>query len=228
MEEYISTTWNQASGAERWAVEFAMTIYRRRLFSSFRALRATFENHLDVIVNGAQAPLAGLDEDAPDDEALDEVPDAEEIEVAERRTLAIEERAEIEALLRCIQALPPDSKLASLRNTLTALREKDYTQAMVFTQYTDTIAFLRDAIRQGGAPRLMCFSGRGGEIPAADGASWRSNGALVAGKSAVQDTGTAVARGSGSDGAMYEGCSGVLNGRATRGLRPEGSCHLIV
>ena len=85
------------------------------------------------------------------------------------------ERADVERLLARIWGLPLDSKLAALKETLAALREAGYEQAMVFTQYTDTLDFLRDELRKGGALRLMCFSGRGGEIPAAGGA-WRGIG----------------------------------------------------
>ena len=46
---------------------------------------------------------------------------------------------------------------------------------MVFTQYTDTMDFLRGELLKAGNRRLMCFSGRGGEIPSADG-SWRRIG----------------------------------------------------
>ena len=42
----------------------------------------------------------------------------------------------------------------------------------MFTQYTDTMDFLRDQLGTGGSRRLMCFSGRGGEIPSSDG-TWR-------------------------------------------------------
>ena len=47
-----------------------------------------------------------------------------------------------------------------------------YEQAMVFTQYADTMDFLRGELQKDAAMKLMCFSGRGGEISAADG-SWR-------------------------------------------------------
>ena len=57
--------------------------------------------------------------------------------------------------------------------TLATLRGEGYEQVMVFTQYTDTMEFLRDQLRDSGNLRLMCFSGRGGEIPAADG-TWRT------------------------------------------------------
>ena len=43
---------------------------------------------------------------------------------------------------------------------------------MVFTQYTATMDFLRREFLSDVDLRIMCFSGRGGEIPSADGA-WR-------------------------------------------------------
>ena len=175
VEDYIASTYNQASANERTAVGFVMTIYRRRLASSFSALRHTLQNHLDAIAAGNQSHLMGLDEDAPDDEALDEVPDAEELAALEREALAAEEKADIESLLVHIGQLPPDSKLESLKSTLAELHQDGYQQAMVFTQYTDTMDFLREELLKDAGQRLMCFSGRGGEIPSADG-SWRRIG----------------------------------------------------
>jgi hypothetical protein len=57
VENYISTTYNQASAKEKNAVGFVMTIYRRRLASSFHALRHTLEDRLasDEIGQGANA-----------------------------------------------------------------------------------------------------------------------------------------------------------------------------
>ena len=175
VEDYIASTWNQASATERSAVGFVMTIYRRRLASSFRALRSTLERHLDAIESDGQAQLVGLDEDTPDDETADEIPDAEEVAEIERQALAAEEQADIERLLDRIRACPPDSKLTALKEALAKVREGGYEQAMVFTQYTDTMDFLRDELRRDGGMQLMCFSGRGGEIPTADGA-WRRIG----------------------------------------------------
>ena len=172
VEDYIATTYNQASAKERTAVGFVMTIYRRRLASSFNALRNTLENHLDAIVAGHLVQLTGMDEDAPDDEVADEVPDAGELGVLEREVLATQEKADIEDILVRIGQLPPDSKLETLETAIADLREVGYGQTMVFTQYTDTMDFLRGALLKDTDLRLMCFSGRGGEIPSADG-SWR-------------------------------------------------------
>ena len=280
VEEYIASTYNQAGAAERTAVGFVMTIYRRRLASSFHALRATLRKHLDAIAvddrnrlvdsglqsgshhaeivgittgdqgwltgldedgrsrltgsdraswergrlarNGPEddrSPLTGSDEDAPDDETTDEMPDTDEIADLERRALAAEEAHDIERLLDGIARLPPDSKLESLKDVLRELKEAGFAQTMVFTQFTDTMDFLREALRGEAArtlrdeagsqapsgeagpqalrdepgsqapsgeagpqalrdeagPRLMCFSGRGGEIPT-PGGGWRRIG----------------------------------------------------
>ncbi len=168
VDEHISNTYKKASGAERSAVGFVMTVYRRRFASSFAALRATLERRRDAALHGALAASA-LDEDAPDDETLDEVPDADDLAALAARALAFEERGEIERLLERIGALAPDSKLARLTDTLDELARDGYRQVMVmvFTQYTDTMDFLRRVLREREGARVLCFSGRGGEVPAA-------------------------------------------------------------
>ena len=168
VEEYISKTYKQASSAERSAVGFVMTIYRRRLASSFAALRATFEKRRDTALHGTVASVGTVEEDVSDDEVLDdEVMDSDDVAALATRALVFEEPGEIEHLLERIDALPPDSKLTRLTETLDELTRDGYPQVMVFTQYTDTMDFLRRVLRERSGPRLMCFSGRGGEIPTA-------------------------------------------------------------
>ena len=177
VEEYIASTYNQASANERTAVGFVMTIYRRRLASSFSALRNTLQRHLDAMADSGSTHTQsiGLDEDVPDDETSDDIFDADDIAEFEIEALAAEEEADIESLLDRIGELPPDSKLASLKSVLADLRRDGYDQAMIFTQYTDTMDFLREELRKDVDSRLMCFSGRGGEIPSIDG-TWRRIG----------------------------------------------------
>ena len=176
VETYIADAYDQAGKAERNAVGFVMTVYRRRMASSFHALRRTFERRL-AAMDERRGALLAADEDAPDDETGGllggELPDPDELERLARSALRAAERSRIEALLQRASALPPDSKLAMLKDVLAELRERGYKQAMVFTQFTDTMDFLRDALRQDAGTRLMCFSGRGGEVPASDGHAWR-------------------------------------------------------
>ena len=223
VEDYIAGAYARASERERTAVGFVMTIYRRRLASSFTALRETLRKHRDAIAGGGRPDLSGLDEDLPDDhaktmasktlgisafgldedlpdddaktiasetlgtstfgldedlpddDAADETIDADEAAHLERKALALEQAAAIDHLLGAIGRLPPDSKLGRLERALRELRREGYGQAMVFTQYTDTMDFLREALLAGAEWRLLCFSGRGGEAPGADGV-WRAIG----------------------------------------------------
>ena len=175
VEEYIAGAYSRASGNERTAVGFVMTVYRRRLASSFAALRGTLRKRRDAIDAEEHSEPFGLDEDLPDDEAADETADPDELARLERSALAHEQNAEIDELLGAVGRLPPDSKLGCLKEVLRDLRQAGYEQAMVFTQYTDTMDFLREALFEDGEWNLLCFSGRGGETPGADGA-WRTIG----------------------------------------------------
>jgi len=173
VEDYISNTYDRASEKERTAVGFVMTIYRRRLASSFWALEETLNGHLEAIKKGDDERIGrALDDDVFDSEVDDELLDTDEAAALEHEALTFEERSAVEDLIRRIQALPPDSKLEKLRIVLEDLRKDGYDRAMVFTQYTDTMDFLRDQLSRDSTLRLMCYSGRGGEIRSADG-TWR-------------------------------------------------------
>jgi SNF2 family DNA or RNA helicase len=173
VENYISNTYNRASEKERTAVGFVMTIYRRRLASSFWALEETLNGHLEAIRKGDNERVGGgLDDDVFDSEVDDEMIDTDEAAALEHEALAFEERSAVEDLIRRIQALPPDSKLEKLRGVLEELSNAGYDRVMVFTQYADTMDFLREQLSRNSTLRLMCYSGRGGEIRSADG-TWR-------------------------------------------------------
>lgn len=163
VEDYIATTYNRAAPDARNAVGFVMTVYRRRLASSFRALRATLEGRL--------VPLVREDarDDAPDDESADEILDAEDVARLEREALLREERRDVEALLHRVSALPPDTKARRLLAEIATLRRDGYAQVMVFTQFTDTLDFLRGYLVAHGVESILCFSGRGGEQRGTDG-----------------------------------------------------------
>ena len=174
VEDYISTTYESASEAERRAVGFVMTVYRRRLASSFRALRNTLRNRLDAAKAGdLELGLAAASEDVSDDEAFADDRELDETDAAKllAKSLRAEHDEVVTSLLSRIGRLPPDSKLGALKKALRELLADrgGYRQAMVFTQYTDTMDFLREELAD--EFTLMCFSGRGGEVRGAEG-SW--------------------------------------------------------
>jgi len=174
VENYISTTYNQASQKEKNAVGFVMTIYRRRLASSFAALRNTLEGRLSSMETGVLTQALD-DESYEETELTDPEGDVlgrEEVAVLELEALAAEEKGDIARLLEDIRQLPTDTKARCLQEELEKLRADGYHQSMVFTQYTDTMDFLRDQLAEQTSLRVMCFSGRGGEVRETDG-RWR-------------------------------------------------------
>ncbi|MBX5249964.1 DEAD/DEAH box helicase family protein [Rhizobium sp. NLR4b] len=169
VEAYISDTYNAATPDARNAVGFVMTIYRRRLASSFHALRQTMEKRR----GGVSGLLTVVDEARMDENVADHVEAGEEIDIEtvseqERRALAFEEIATIDALVEEIKQLPADTKSTELIKILTELKGNGYPQVMVFTQFADTMDYLRDLLADAGSS-VMCFSGRGGEVRNSDG-----------------------------------------------------------
>lgn len=164
VEAYITEVWDRAKGSERTAVGFVLTIYRRRLASSFAALARTLE-----------ARLRGVTELAEEDreEAEEEELEPEAIDAVEREAAVLEERSAIERLLARVRGLSDESKAQRLVALLEELEPLG--QVMVFTQYTDTLDFLRDVLAGRSDAGVLCFSGRGGEIREADG-RWRPIG----------------------------------------------------
>ena len=140
VEDFIGDAYRAASPEKRSAVGFVMTVYRRRLASSFEALKRT--------LNGRLMRAGGItEEDASQDETSDEVMSGEEVEclVADAPEIeAINERERINDLLRRIAQLGTDSKARRLKVELEACLADGFDSMIVFTQYTDTMEYLRD------------------------------------------------------------------------------------
>ncbi|MBE9020689.1 DEAD/DEAH box helicase, partial [Chroococcidiopsidales cyanobacterium LEGE 13417] len=172
VEDYISSTYNNASQAEKNAVGFVMTIYRRRLASSFAALEHTLSQRVNTLKTRNFSQLELSEENISDDENSDEIMDSEEANELEIKALQAEEVRELEFLLHQVKQLPTDSKAQVLRRKLRQLKQ-NYQQAIVFTQYTDTMDFLRQYLVETERYKVICFSGRGGELATANG-NWRT------------------------------------------------------
>lgn len=171
VENYISGTWDNASEESRSAVGFVMTIYRRRLASSFAALAATLATRLSAVRKpGASQETDG--EDVDEDDPEDESPDLDEAAERQREALQAEEAGELDRLLIAVRRLPPDTKVGAMLAHVMRLRAEGYKQVIVFTQFTDTLDFVRERLRRSGLT-VLCFSGRGGEVSSADG-RWRT------------------------------------------------------
>jgi len=172
VEDYIATTYNQASPQQKSAVGFVMTVYRKRMSSSFYALGETLSDRLARLA-GATPAGTNDEEDAEDDTTTtDEAMDAEEAAELKTAALKVEESSEIARLVALVRALPRDTKAGRLMDWITRLHAQGYHQVMVFTQFTDTLDFLRDQLVHDLGLRVLCFTGRGGEQRGIDG-TWR-------------------------------------------------------
>ncbi len=175
VEHYISETYQSATPDKKTAVGFVMTIYRRRLASSFFALRKTLENRLARLKGFPPDPgdETRIEEDVPQDEEAEEVVAADEAAAMADKALQGEEETEIQTLLKSIAKLGTDTKAKELVTQLKAVFSDAYGSAIVFTQYTDTMDFLKNYLAGQLDLSVGTYSGRGGEKQDAAG-EWRT------------------------------------------------------
>ena len=136
-----------------------MTVYRRRLASSFEALKRT--------LTGRLMRSGGIgDEDISQDETKDETMSEDDVTALSAQALTSQmdgERERINALLRDIAKLGTDSKARKLKSELEACLADGFDSAIVFTQYTDTMEYLRDYLAdQLPGLTVASYSGKGG------------------------------------------------------------------
>lgn len=159
IEEYITKFYRKYED-ERRGLGFVMTVYRRRLTSSFYAVRKSLERRLAYLQGRA---VQVFDDDDLEQADLEQDV-AEEIVDENQRALYRDEIGYVEAFISDLQQLAlQDSKTDQLIQDLNALFRKRET-ALVFTQYTDTMDYLRDKLRQVYGDQVACYSGRGGEV----------------------------------------------------------------
>jgi superfamily II DNA or RNA helicase len=155
IERYASELY-QRYEARRHGLGFVMTVYRRRLTSSFHAIRRSLERRRRALEGDGASLFAGSESGGSfaDQDRADEA-------------------AYLDRFLADLRALGEDSKLEQLTRDLEeVLAERD--AVLVFTQYVDTMDHLRDALRSTYGGRVACYSGRGGERW--DGAAWTACG----------------------------------------------------
>ena len=153
VSEYVRHFYNLAQKENQKALGFIMTLYRKRLTSSFYAIRESLQRRLDGI-NITPDDLGDLDDaDDPIIEGLERyvIPaDPEEIAYLQDLLLQFENTGEDSKLSHCINILRQE------------LSQRE--SAIIFTQYTDTMDYLRQTLQQLYGSQIACYSGRGGEL----------------------------------------------------------------
>lgn len=162
---------------QRSSLGFVAGIYRRRLTSSLHAfaesLRARQETLYGKRTTFLQADDAADIDDVTDDEIADEVESDDPVRLAQQRAIDAE-LGKIAEMLAKVEQVRIDSKLSMFMGDLHEYLVRGHRQAIVFTQYTDTLDDIRTHLIPLFGDDLACYSGRGGERWDAESASWLS------------------------------------------------------
>ncbi len=153
VSDYVRHFYNLAQKEQRKALGFLMTLYRRRLTSSFYAIKKSLERRLEGI-SITEDDLIDLDE--ADDQII----------AGLENYFTPTDPAEInylEDLLKQFENTGEDTKLSVFLDILRQELMKRET-AIVFFQYTDTMDYVRETLTKLYHDQVACYSGRGGEL----------------------------------------------------------------
>ncbi|MDE0667864.1 MAG: helicase-related protein [bacterium] len=175
IDDYIARHYNAylAAGGASVPLGFIMTVYRRRLTSSFRAVRRSLQRRRDALAAGRGRGAAALLDD--DDRhtlegrsALDDLPaegdgTPDGTSAGSDAALAAE-IAELDDFIAALDELPPDEpKMERLRRLIADSLNGGHRTLIIFTQYFDTLDYLRERLLTTFGRQLICYFGGRGE-----------------------------------------------------------------
>lgn len=163
VSDYVRHFYRLAQKDQRSCLGFLMTLYRKRLTSSFYAIKSSLQRRLDFLLT-QQGSVLSNDDLADLDDADDAV-----ITGMESYLQTIKEEVdpqEIQYLEELLQQFDNTGEDTKLSQFITILRQEliERETAIAFTQYTDTMDYLRDTLRNTFGNQVACYSGRGGEL----------------------------------------------------------------
>ena len=201
---------------ERAGKGFVMTIYRRRAASSPRALRRTLHRRMQKLDQVIRRQWTGdwlnLEEEQIDARDLSDAGIDEQIDPAlpTDPEVAEAEKRQIQSLLAQLQALgATDSKLDEFWSVLQEVTA-DGRSVLVFSEYADTMEYLRDKLRPTYGSTLACYSGDGGQVW--NGQTWVSvPKAEITGRLASGQLQVLVCTDAASEGLNLQAASALIN-----------------
>ncbi|MCJ0899163.1 SNF2-related protein [Rhodococcus sp. ARC_M13] len=161
IEEYIRRHYNSyKTDQSSQALGFIMTIYRRRLTSSFEAIKKSLTRRLDVLEKGKS--LVDLLSDDDNIDVEDSLFEPETLEGSASRLQV--EIHELRLFLNDLNRITGEDTKATQLVTDVNQSLLTYDSLVVFTQYTDTMDYVRERLIAAGITKIGCYSGRGGQI----------------------------------------------------------------
>jgi Helicase conserved C-terminal domain len=170
VQTYVDSRFQELE-AERPGKGFVMTVYRRRAASSPIALRCSLERRrhgLEMVARGAAADALD-DLDTSDQQDIDELLGGLRAarlasSLPDNPVVARQELRDVMRLLQHLNALTQgDSKLEHFMRAL-ELATDDGRPCLVFSEFTDTVEYLRDALFPSLGAGVACYTGDGGTV----------------------------------------------------------------
>ena len=175
---------------ERNGVGFLMAVFRKRLASSFAAFQKSLERRRDLIeaierdISEFEAQIRSQSDwyrEEEDDD--DEIDVGQAMDEERRRLLRIThdpqrrdelqaERLYLQDYITALRQIPVDSKFEAFRERLSAVLD-DGRRVIVFTQFLDTLDFIRERLVAYFGDQMACYTGRGGEVWDFNRNTWR-------------------------------------------------------
>lgn len=232
----------QSDDAQTRAIGFVMSTYRQRLTSSVYAISQSLQTRLKTlrgqraVVKGKQQAqeqehgdteqmvLETLSRHGLDDaDALDDLDtnlaDADLSEIIPNMTdeglhLIEREIDELESFVTDLMQVDTDPKINQLLTDIDKLERDGHNRVIIFTQYADTMDFIRESLTSIHRETVASYSGRGGEMYDADEDAWVSVGKERVKREFAADDGQVeilVCTDSASEGLNLQECGALIN-----------------
>ena len=147
VEDYVQYGFALAESKRENAVGFVMVLFQKLMASSIRALTRSLAGRRDRLLAKAapmRASAAQLEQSLEENEAASEIAAA---------NLHEEEAAELDDLVRALEALAVDSKGEEFVRRMTILLDEDPdAKVLVFTEFRETQAYLKELLDQADRP----------------------------------------------------------------------------
>jgi len=154
--------------------------------------------------------LEELEGDLADADLAEIIPNATD----EGLHLFDQEIEELESFVDELAEIDKDPKIGQLIDDLDELDREGHNRAIVFTQYTDTMDFIRQSLVSTHGETVATYSGRGGEMYERDSGSWISVGKERVKREFAAEDGSVdilVCTDSASEGLNLQECGALIN-----------------
>jgi superfamily II DNA or RNA helicase len=169
--EYVGNEYNLAKSLEQKAVGFAMILLQKRMVSSIAAIRKSLTNRAARLVGGTVEELGREeqrllteymdDPDALTDDEREYLENRLECVTAESSSVGLRvEIARLQQLIKMAQAIDVDTKANVLLDFVEGILLEDPSEkVLVFTEYRDTLEYLRGLFADRGMPPVVIHGG---------------------------------------------------------------------